>query len=1138
MKRNREGRRKAGLPEKLLCLLLTLIFAAGQLAIPTSVFAAESGSAAREHGNLVLFAIFADENEENWLNEDAGTAYGPYQGKTNGERIMDYYEGTQNRSFQNYMSNISGGAHIVKNTFPQYDARTGEITPVKLTVKESEAKTANWDEQIVTEIQKAVNLAGYEEQVDLNKDGTIDNISIILQGDDAAGSANATPSLRSHKFVRPNSGNWNGTALNGLVFNMLNTQSLNGKRAGLIAHEYMHSLGYPDLYRRDGTKDYPVGNWDMMSSDGRFMTYPLAYLRQAVSGWVTLPELTEDGTAKAAANEDGSTTYDVTLRTMSADNLCNAITITSPVNPYEKFVIEVREKSNAATTDDSYDGGIPASGVIVYRVDTTVDSYSNYYDKTGVYIFSEDGSQADKSRAKAALGKTRGRTSFGSSDMNETSPQKAITFSNGANTGILVSEVGDIAGGKVNLKVTLPDWSSLDTWEAVKGIAGAKVQLFTADDKPMAAAQQTARDTTLRFYEYTADGFVASSAIPDLTDDQKFDEVKLFSTKEGLLAAYSDGYGKGHIKLLKNRAWSEADSTSVSGGLADVTEIDIEQAGNRCYAAYIVSSKTLYVSEISFDTGKASLKAPVKVKEGFFGQPRVLSLNGSPVIAYRNAGGTKAAVELAKMNSDGTSFTDLQNIEIDSYDVITYNNELYLASASTSALSISKYDAASDTWKLYSEKNTDSFSPKLTVSQGNLYVVTGPATDTSKGVYAYEITAEGLIQEGLAVEAGMRGSNYSLIAEGSTLLVGYTADSAAYVKEKTSANRLLSLTVTPPTKTSYITGETTSCEGLKVTANYQKNSRELARGEYEVSGFQADKAGDFTAVVTMVSDRTISNSFGYTVTDPAENPAVKPEPPETKPEITALTVKAPKKTVYYAGDTVSAAGMTVRAKYTDGSQKNLAAGEYMVSGFSAAKAGSYKALVALKSNTAIKASFAYTVKPLAAPALTAAVNEKGSIKVSWKKVNGASKYRVYRKTGRSAWKQIGSTAAASWNDKSGLKSGTRYSYTVRAVNGSCLSSYHKTGVSETRLSVPVLKKARNVKKGVKVAWKKVAGASKYRVYRKTAGGRWKKVKDTKKTSWINKAGLKKKKTYYYTVRAIKGADMSAYNAKGVKVKKR
>lgn len=38
----------------------------------------------------------------------------------------------------------------------------------------------NCDGQIITEIQKPVNLAGYEERLDLNNDGTIDNVSIVF----------------------------------------------------------------------------------------------------------------------------------------------------------------------------------------------------------------------------------------------------------------------------------------------------------------------------------------------------------------------------------------------------------------------------------------------------------------------------------------------------------------------------------------------------------------------------------------------------------------------------------------------------------------------------------------------------------------------------------------------------------------------------------------------------------------------------------------------------------------------------------------------------------------------------------------------------------------------------------------------
>ena len=68
------------------------------------------------------------------------------------------------------------------------------------------------------------------------------------------------------------------------------------------------------------------------------------------------------------------------------------------------------------------------------------------------------------------------------------------------------------------------------------------------------------------------------------------------------------------------------------------------------------------------------------------------------------------------------------------------------------------------------------------------------------------------------------------------------------------------------------------------------------------------------------------------------------------------------------------------------------------------------------------------------------------IKVSWGKVNSATSYIVYRseynaKTKKwSGWKNLGSTKAVSYTDKS-VKSGVTYKYTVRAANGSSKSAY-------------------------------------------------------------------------------------------------
>ena len=168
------------------------------------------------------------------------------------------------------------------------------------------------------------------------------------------------------------------------------------------------------------------------------------------------------------------------------------------------------------------------------------------------------------------------------------------------------------------------------------------------------------------------------------------------------------------------------------------------------------------------------------------------------------------------------------------------------------------------------------------------------------------------------------------------------------------------------------------------------------------------------------------------------------------------------------------------------------------------------------------------------PALSKAENASGGIKITWKAVKGAEKYRVYRKTSGGSWKRIiDSTDKTSYTDTASLTSGTKYYYTVRAIKGSSLSYYNTKGVTETKLTTPTLSKAENASGGVKITWKSVKGAEKYRVYRKTSGGSWKRIIDsTKGTSYTDKSSLSSGTEYLYTVRAIKGSDLSYYDTKG------
>lgn len=78
---------------------------------------------------------------------------------------------------------------------------------------------------------------------------------------------------------------------------------------------------------------------------------------------------------------------------------------------------------------------------------------------------------------------------------------------------------------------------------------------------------------------------------------------------------------------------------------------------------------------------------------------------------------------------------------------------------------------------------------------------------------------------------------------------------------------------------------------------------------------------------------------------------------------------------------------------------------------------------------------------LNAPAAKISKKKAASAKISWGKVTGASKYKVYRATKKSGkYKCVKTTTARSFINKK-LKKGKHYYYKVKAVSGSYTSSY-------------------------------------------------------------------------------------------------
>ena len=216
---------------------------------------------------------------------------------------------------------------------------------------------------------------------------------------------------------------------------------------------------------------------------------------------------------------------------------------------------------------------------------------------------------------------------------------------------------------------------------------------------------------------------------------------------------------------------------------------------------------------------------------------------------------------------------------------------------------------------------------------------------------------------------------------------------------------------------------------------------------------------------------------------------------------------------------------TTGLSYTDATVKLGTTYSYTVKAVSGTVSSKY---------TATK-GITYNVTPTVKVALAS-----NGIKVSWSTAANATGYTIYSSTYNtktkkwSGWTNRGTVKTTSWTDTS-AKSGTKYRYTVKAMNNKVASTYNKSGVSTLFLSQPTVKIA-NASTGVKVTWNKITGATGYKVYRSQySNGKWsgwKSVKTIDKgstTSWTDKkvtSGVK----YKYTVKAVNGKTVSTYKS--------
>ena len=178
------------------------------------------------------------------------------------------------------------------------------------------------------------------------------------------------------------------------------------------------------------------------------------------------------------------------------------------------------------------------------------------------------------------------------------------------------------------------------------------------------------------------------------------------------------------------------------------------------------------------------------------------------------------------------------------------------------------------------------------------------------------------------------------------------------------------------------------------------------------------------------------------------------------------------------------------------------------------------------------------------PVLSSAVPTKTGLRVSWRAVDGATWYRIYRKAeGANSWDTVYVTSESKPDTKNlyyddsypESRPGVKFVYTVRCVQkngGDPISAYDANGVSCAFYHQPILLAANSIPDGIEVTWKQVEGVTNYRVYRKTMGedgsstqSAWKSLGKVTGTSFTDDgAKLTSGKVYMYTVCALSDDD--------------
>ncbi|MDZ4181300.1 MAG: M6 family metalloprotease domain-containing protein [Candidatus Cloacimonadaceae bacterium] len=303
--------------------------------------AGNRGSPVGTLNNIVGFVRFSDQTE--FPSTTTYTWYNNLFNSTSQQSMKDYYTEVSSGQLTvntNLYPGPSGTLVVsmqvshTRNYYRPYNATTN---PTGYTEAQMEGRLLALTQEVIGMIDPyvpgTINL-------DNDGDGIVDALTFIFRGGvDVWG-----------EILWPTHWSWSGVidTLNGVDVTHYVFDFEGGLGASVICHEMGHMMGFPDFYHYTSNGITPVGSWCLMASDNT--QHSLTYNKWKYGTWFSsIPTITPTSTP---------TTYTLTAIDQSPYS-CYKI---ASSNPNQFYVLEYRRKTGR------YETGVPASGLIVYRI--------------------------------------------------------------------------------------------------------------------------------------------------------------------------------------------------------------------------------------------------------------------------------------------------------------------------------------------------------------------------------------------------------------------------------------------------------------------------------------------------------------------------------------------------------------------------------------------------------------------------------------------------------------------------------------------------------------------------------------------------------------------------------------------------